>query len=103
MKRVVYSGIEGRSLGYWGLMGVLGLFILMAAGSFFFMEHSGHHATGMDNQIVWGIPHVFAIFLIVAASGALNVASISSVFNQKIYKPLARMSAILALTLLAGG
>ena len=103
MKRVVYSGIEGRSLGYWGLMGVLGLFILLAAGSFFVMEHSGHHATGMDNQIVWGIPHVFAIFLIVAASGALNVASISSVFNQKIYKPLARMSAILALTLLAGG
>lgn len=103
MKRVVYSGIEGRSLGYWGLMGLLGLFILLAAGSFLFMEHSGHHTTGMDNQIVWGMPHVFAIFLIVAASGALNVASISSVFNQKIYKPLARMSAILALTLLAGG
>ena len=103
MKRVVYSGIEGRSLGYWGLMAVLGFFILMAAGAFLFMEHSGHHATGMNNQIVWGMPHVFAIFLIVAASGALNVASISSVFNQKIYKPLARMSAILALTLLAGG
>ncbi|MBT7308732.1 MAG: polysulfide reductase NrfD [Gammaproteobacteria bacterium] len=103
MKRVVYSGIEGRSLGYWGLMGVLGFFILMAAGAFLYLEHSGHHATGMDNQIVWGIPHVFAIFLIVAASGALNVASISSVFNQAIYKPLARMSAILALTLLAGG
>ncbi len=103
MKRVVYSGIEGRSIGYWGLMGVLGFFILLAAGSFLYMEHSGHHVTGMNNQIVWGMPHVFAIFLIVAASGALNVASISSVFNQKIYKPLARMSAMLALTLLAGG
>ncbi len=101
-KKVIYSGIEGRSIGYWGLMGVLGLFILMAAGSFFYM-HSGHYVTGMDNQVVWGVPHVFAIFLIVAASGALNVASISSVFNQRIYKPLARMSAILALTLLAGG
>ncbi len=103
MKRVVYSGIEGRSLGYWGLMGALGFFILLAAGSFLYMEHSGHHATGMNNQIVWGMPHVFAIFLIVAASGALNIASISSVFNQRIYKPMARMSAILALTLLAGG
>ena len=103
MKRVVYSGIEGRSLGYWSMMGVLALFILLAAGSFLYMEHSGHHVTGMNNQIVWGIPHVFAIFLIVAASGALNVASISSVFNQSIYKPMARMSAILALTLLAGG
>ena len=65
--------------------------------------HGGHYVTGMDNQVVWGMPHVFAIFLIVAASGALNVASISSVFNQTIYKPMARMSAILALTLLAGG
>ena len=40
------------------------------------MEHQGHYVTGMNNQIVWGMPHVFAIFLIVAASGALNVASI---------------------------
>lgn len=102
MKRIVYSGIEGRSIGYWGLMAVLGFFILLAAGSFFYM-HGGHYVTGMDNQVVWGMPHVFAIFLIVAASGALNVASISSVFNQSIYKPMARMSAILALTLLAGG
>ena len=45
------------------------------------MEHSGHWVTGMSNQVVWGLPHVFAIFLIVAASGALNVASIGSVFG----------------------
>ncbi|MFA4969872.1 MAG: molybdopterin oxidoreductase, partial [Sulfuritalea sp.] len=38
-----------------------------------YMEHSGHVVTGMNNQIVWGLPHVFAIFLIVAASGVLNV------------------------------
>ena len=36
----------------------------------------------MNNQIVWGLPHVFAIFLIVAASGVLNVASIGSVFGK---------------------
>ena len=40
------------------------------------MEEHGHIVTGMTNQVVWGLPHVFAIFLIVAASGALNVASI---------------------------
>jgi len=57
----------------------------------------------MTNQIVWGTPHVFAVFLIVAASGALNVASIASVFNKVPYKPLARMSALLALALLIGG
>jgi molybdopterin-containing oxidoreductase family membrane subunit len=57
----------------------------------------------MDNQIVWGLPHVFAVFLIVAASGALNVASLASVFQRVEYKPLAPLSAWLAIALLAGG
>jgi len=52
---------------------------------------------------VWGTPHVFAIFLVVAASGALNVASIASVFGRELYKPLTRLSGLLAITLLAGG
>ncbi|MBT5241628.1 MAG: polysulfide reductase NrfD, partial [Rhodospirillaceae bacterium] len=52
----------------------------------YYMESNGHHVTGMNNQIVWGLPHVFAIFLIVAASGALNVASIGSVFGKTAYK-----------------
>jgi Ni/Fe-hydrogenase subunit HybB-like protein len=59
--------------------------------------------TGMDNQIVWGLPHVVAVFLIVAASGALNVASLASVFQRAEYKPLAPLSAWLAIALLAGG
>jgi molybdopterin-containing oxidoreductase family membrane subunit len=49
------------------------------------------------------MPHVFAVFLIVAASGALNVASIASVFRKEDYEPLARLSGLLAVSLLAGG
>ncbi len=67
------------------------------------METLGHVATGMTNQVVWGLPHVFAIFMIVAASGVLNVASIGSVFGQSAYKPRAPLSGLLALALLAGG
>jgi molybdopterin-containing oxidoreductase family membrane subunit len=67
------------------------------------MEHHGHIVTGMNNSIVWGTPHVFAVFLIVAASGALNAASIGSVFGRTLYKPLARLSALLAAALLVGG
>ncbi len=78
-------------------------FILAAAGAVLYIEEYGHIVTGMTNQIVWGLPHVFAIFLIVAASGALNVASIASVFGKTPYKPLARLSGLLALALLAGG
>ena len=92
MKKIAFSTIEGRSGGYVALLGILGAFILAALGATYFMEHNGHWVTGMNNQIVWGTPHVFAVFLIVAASGALNVASISSVFNKTAYKPLARLS-----------
>lgn len=67
------------------------------------METEGHVVTGMDNQVVWGLPHVFAIFLIVAASGALNVASIGSVFGQKAYKPRAPLSGLLSVAMLVGG
>ena len=102
-KNIPFIAIEGRSSGYYSLLGLLGAFILASLGAFYFMEHNGHFVTGMNNQIVWGIPHVFAVFLIVAASGALNVASISSAFNKKAYKPLARLSGLLALSLLAGG
>ncbi len=77
--------------------------VLIGLAAAFYMEHSGHHVTGMTNHIVWGLPHVFAIFMIVAASGALNVASIGSVFGGPLYKPLGRFSALLAIGLLAGG
>ncbi len=98
-----YREIEGKSAGFWILLGGLALVIALAGGATLYMEHEGHYVTGMNNQIVWGMPHVFAIFLIVAASGALNVASIGTVFGKPIYKPLGRLSGLLAIALLLGG
>ena len=91
------------SPGFYGLLIGLAAVILIGLGAAYYMEHNGHWVTGMTNQVVWGTPHVFAIFLIVAASGALNVASIGSVFGKTPYKPLARLSAVLAVALLIGG
>ena len=67
---------------FWALSAMLGAVVLAGLASAHYMEESGHIVTGMNNRIVWGLPHVFAIFLIVAASGALNVASIGSVFGS---------------------
>lgn len=103
MASITFREVEGSSMKYWLLFGGLGLFVLFGALAWNTMHHYGHVVTGMDNQIVWGLPHVFAVFLIVAASGALNVASIASVFNKPMYKPLAPLSAILALALMLGG
>jgi len=103
MASITFREVEGSSPKYWLLFGFLGLFVLFGALAWNYMHHHGHVVTGMDNQIVWGLPHVFAVFLIVAASGALNVASIASVFNKPMYKPLAPLSAVLSLALMLGG
>lgn len=87
----------------WAVAAVLVAFIMGGFGAFFYVEHHGHIATGMTNRVVWGMPHVFAVFLIVSASGAINVASIASVFDNKAYKPLSRISGVLAISLLVGG
>ncbi|MBT5097906.1 MAG: polysulfide reductase NrfD [Proteobacteria bacterium] len=103
MDTLRYGAIEARSPKYWALLIGLGLDAMIGVLSAHHMEVEGHVISGMNNQIVWGMPHVFAVFLIVAASGALNVASIASVFGKTEYKPLGRLSALLAIALLAGG
>ena len=103
MKKIFYKewGIESPK--YWLILAVLAAVAGVGGLAALYMEHNGHWVSGMNNQIVWGTPHVFAVFLIVAASGALNVASIGSVFNKTIYKPLAPLSGLLAIALLIGG
>lgn len=103
MKRIVYREWRLTPQRYWGLLAILAVVAGLGGLAFAYMEHEGHWVTGMSNQVIWGTPHVFAVFLIVAASGALNVASIGSVFGKVLYKPLARLSGLMAVALLAGG
>src|SRR5512146_2581472 len=97
------SSLRLKNRFYYLLLAAAGLVALAGLYAVHMMESHGHVITGMNNQIVWGVPHVFAIFMIVAASGVLNVASVGSVFGQTAYKPLARLSGLLCLALLAGG
>jgi len=99
----LYHSLAGRSPSFWFVLGTLGLLVGAAGLASLYMEHNGHWVTGMTNQIVWGLPHVCAFFLILAASGALNVASIGSVMGKADYKPMGRLSCLLAVSLLAGG
>ncbi|KOR32351.1 molybdopterin oxidoreductase [Achromatium sp. WMS3] len=103
MQKIVYREWGVDTLFYWKLLIGLGIIVALGGLSALYMEHEGHWVTGMTNLVVWGTPHMFAVFLVVAASGALNIASIGSVFGKKEYKPLARLSGLLAITLLVGG
>ncbi|MFO1218325.1 MAG: NrfD/PsrC family molybdoenzyme membrane anchor subunit [Burkholderiaceae bacterium] len=96
-----FQRVESRL--FWLLLAAGGALTVVGLLAAHTMEQHGHAITGMDNQVVWGAPHVFAIFMIVAASGVLNVASIGSVFGEPVYKKRAPLSGLLCLTLLAGG
>ena len=92
-----------RSPLYYLLLAIAGLMVLGGLAAVHEMESQGHIITGMNNQIVWGMPHVFAIFLIVAASGVLNVSSIGSVFNKPAYKARGPLAGLLSIAMLGGG
>lgn len=92
-----------RSPLYYILLTLAALVVMVGLYAVYQMEHYGHVITGMNNQIVWGVPHVFAIFMIVSASGVLNIAAIGSVFGKADYKPRAPLAGMLSIALLAGG
>ena len=98
-----HSPMQFRTRLYYALLAAGGLVAMMGLYAAHMMEEHGHIITGMNNQIVWGMPHVFAIFMIVAASGVLNIASIGSVFGKAVYKGRAPLAGMLSIALLAGG
>jgi molybdopterin-containing oxidoreductase family membrane subunit len=100
---VRYDTMRGYSVRSWAVLAGFGVVAGLAGLAAMYMESNGHYVTGMTQRVVWGLPHVFAFYLIVTASGALNVASIGSVFNKADYRPLGRLSVLLAFALLAGG
>ena len=85
------------------LLAIGGLIGITGVAAAYYMEHMGHIVTSMTNQIPWGLPHVFGIFLIISASGIMMVASIGTLFGKAVYKPRARLACLLAISLLAGG
>ena len=71
MNHVGFRETEGRTAGSSALIPLLAFVTLAGVLAGHHMNAEGHHVTGMNNRIVWGLSHVFAVFLIVAGSGAL--------------------------------
>lgn len=101
MSSTSFSRNESRN--FYALV-ALGLFIVFLGYlGMHNMEEHGHIVSGMNNKIVWGLPHVFAIFMIVAASGVLNIGSIGTVFGHAPYKIRTPLAGVIAIGLLSGG
>ena len=98
-----HATLARGGVGFNAFTGVLLALTVAGLAAAHYMDVNGHWVTGMNNHVVWGLPHVFAVFLIIVASGVLNVASLSSVLKRAHLKPLARVSVMLSVCLLAGG
>ena len=103
MKQISFSRFNIDQKLFWFIFLGLGFFVLLGLFCAHYMESEGHYITGMNNQIMWGLPHIFAVFMIIVSSGVLNIASLSSVFDREMYKPLAPLSGLIALSFLIAG
>ena len=95
-----YTKIEGRSREYYIFMLVAGAVASLAPLSALCLYTTGHHITGMTNQVPWGMPIVMAVYLIGASAGSLVLSSMSTVFGKDEFKPFARVASMLAILLI---
>ena len=99
-RKITYSTIEGNSKGFWTLAAILMLLVLAGAGGSLMRQIYGHQISGMTNQVPWTFMKVIAIYFIGLSAGSLVLSSLSSVFGIKDFKPLARISVVIAAILL---
>lgn len=101
--KIVLRELQGTQRGYYQLLSGVAVFLLLGMAAVLYIEHHGHIVTSMNNQIVWGLPDVFAVFLLLSATGALSIALLASVFGKAEYKPVAPLSGLLAIAMLLAG
>lgn len=94
--------LEGKSKGYRTLVVVLAVIALAGLISFIISYIEGHQLFGSSNAVPWGLPIVFAIYLIGLSAGSLILSSLTYVFGKEQYRPIARVAVILAIALIFG-
>jgi molybdopterin-containing oxidoreductase family membrane subunit len=99
---LTYTPIEGRSKRYYYAVAALAAVALAGLASFSISYVEGHQVFGSSNTIPWGLPIVVAIYLIGLSAGSLILSSLTYVFGQERYKPIARMAVFLAVVLIFG-
>jgi len=97
-----YTTIEGKSRRYYIAIAVLAAIALAGLASFTVSYIYGHKTFGSSNVIPWGLPIIVAIYLIGLSAGSLILSSLTYVFGQESYKPIARMAVFLAIVLIFG-
>jgi molybdopterin-containing oxidoreductase family membrane subunit len=97
---VSYSPVEGKSKSYKWLVAVLAALALLGLVSFFVSYVQGHQVLGTNNAVPWGMPIILFVYFIGLSAGSLILSSLTYVFGQEQYKPIARIAVFTAVLLI---
>lgn len=97
-----FVAIEGKSRNYRTAVLVLGAVALSGLVAFIISYIEGHQVFGSNNVVPWGLPIVLAIYFIGLSAGSLILSSLTYVFGQEQYRPIARVAIFLAIVLIFG-
>ena len=95
-----YSPVEGKSRGYKWLIAVIAAVALLGLVSFFVSYIQGHQVFGTNNTVPWGMPIILFVYFIGLSAGSLILSSLTYVFGQEQYKPIARIAVFTAVLLI---
>ncbi len=95
-----YSPVEGKSRSYKLLVAVLAALALLGLVSFGVSYIQGHQVFGANNAVPWGMPIILFVYFIGLSAGSLILSSLTYVFGQEQYKPIARIAVFTAILLI---
>jgi molybdopterin-containing oxidoreductase family membrane subunit len=97
-----YSPVEGKSKSYKLLVAVVAALALLGLVSFGVSYIQGHQVFGANNAVPWGMPIILFVYFIGLSAGSLILSSLTYVFGQEQYKPIARLAVFTAVLLIFG-
>jgi len=97
-----FVSIEGKSRNYYIAVCAIAGLVILGLTCFGIAYVRGHQYFGSSNAIPWGLPIVLAIYFIGLSAGSLILSSLTYVFGQEQFKPIARMAVLLAIVLILG-
>lgn len=99
---IEYSKIEGKSIVYYGLIVLFGVFIAIGVFEFFKTLQTGQVDLGVSDRVPWGMPIVMIEFLKGISAGLLLFSTLGYVFGKNEYRSISRIAAFLAIVVIIG-
>ena len=99
---LTFTTMEGKSRGFYILLGVLAALTGAGFVSFMLSYLEGHQVLGTSNIIPWGMPIVIAIYLIGLSAGLHILAFLIHILGREEWRSIIRLAVFMAIVLIFG-